>query len=408
MKKFKVGVIGLGRRGAWWACDMLTTLPYVEITALCDLYEDRLEQSAAAIGEKTGKKIPLLTRDYRELIDSNEVDTVLVLSGWGNHCDAAIRCMQAGKPVGLEVGGAYSVQQCYDLVRTYEETKTPFMLLENCCYGEIEMTVTDMVRKGLFGTVVHCDGGYCHEMRNTLAGINRDRHYRIQEYIHRNCESYPTHELGPISKLLNIGNGNRFVSLVSMSSKAAGMKDFLADKDNPYKNAEYTQGDVFTTLIKCAGGETVHITLDTTLPRYYSRDFTVRGTKAMYEERTHSVFFDHNEKHHERHGTWKEEWGNMEQFMEEYRHPLWAEYRKDGIRGNHDGMDYLVISAFFDALDRGLPMPIDVYDAVSWMVVTVLSEQSVALGSTPVAFPDFTGGRWIEKKQPINSKYNLL
>lgn len=408
MKKFKVGVIGLGLRGAWWACEMLTALPYVEITALCDLYEDRLEKSAAAIREKTGKEVPLLTRDYKELIRSGEVDTVLVLSGWGNHFDAAIRCMKAGKPVGMEVGGAYSVQQCYELVRTYEETETPFMLLENCCYGETEMTVTDMARKGLFGTIVHCDGGYCHEMRNTLAGINRDRHYRVSEYIHRNCESYPTHELGPISKLLNIGNGNRFVSLVSMSSKAAGMKDFLADKENPYRGVDYAQGDIFTTLIKCAGGETVRITLDTTLPRYYSRDFTVRGTGGMYEERTNSVYFDNNEAHAKKHGSWKEEWGNMEKYMEEYRHPLWDEYRKDGIQGNHGGMDYLVISAFFDALDQGLPMPIDVYDAVSWMVVTVLSEQSVALGSMPVAFPDFTGGRWMEKKQPVNSKYNLL
>ena len=94
--------------------------------------------------------------------------------------------------------------------------------------------------------------------------------------------------------------------------------------------------------------------------------------------------------------------------MEEYRHPLWVEYQKSGVKGTHGGMDYLVISAFLEALDKDLPMPIDVYDAVSWMVVTVLSEQSVALGSTPVAFPDFTGGKWLQKKQPVDSIYNLL
>ena len=408
MKKFKVGVIGLGLRGAWWACDMLTTLPYVEITALCDLYEDRLENSAKKIKEKTGAEVPLCTTDYCELIDSDLVDTVLVLSGWENHFDASVRAMKAGKPVGLEVGGAYSIEQCYELVRTYEETKTPFMLLENCCYGELEMTITDMVRKGLFGTIVHCEGGYCHEMRNTLAGINRDRHYRVDEYLHRNCENYPTHELGPISKLLNIGNGNRFVSLVSMSSKAAGMKDFLADKDNLYKNETYAQGDIFTTLIKCAGGETIKIALDTSLPRYYSRDFTVRGTKGMYEERTNAIFFPNTEQHKSDEMEWKKQWGNMEKYMEEYRHPLWTEYHKEGLKGNHGGMDYLVISAFIDSLDKGLPMPIDVYDAVSLMVVTVLSEKSIALGSSPVMFPDFTGGKWLVKKQKTDSIYNLL
>ncbi|MEE0898119.1 MAG: Gfo/Idh/MocA family oxidoreductase [Acutalibacteraceae bacterium] len=408
MKKYKVGIIGLGLRGGRLARELLTEFPNIEITGLCDLYEDRLKFSVDAIEEKTGIPIKVVTTDYRELIDSEHIDTVFVFSGWENHFDAAVRAMKKRKPIGLEVGGAYSILQCYELVRVYEETQTPFMLLENCCYGEIEMTVTNMVRKGLFGTVVHCDGGYCHEMRNTLSGINRDRHYRVDEYINRNCESYPTHELGPIAKLLNIGNGNRFVSLVSMSSKAAGMKEFLADKDNPYKNVDYAQGDIFTTLIKCAGGETIRITLDTTLPRYYSRDFTIRGTKAMYEERTNSVFFDNNEEHKKKDWSWKNEWGNMEKYMEDYRHPLWVEYQKSGVKGTHGGMDYLVISAFLEALDKDLPMPIDVYDAVSWMVVTALSEQSVALGSAPVAFPDFTGGKWFKKKQPVDSIYNLL
>ena len=408
MKKYKVGIIGLGLRGGRLARELLTEFPNIEITGLCDLYEDRLKFSVDAIEEKTGIPIKVVTTDYRELIDSEHIDTVFVFSGWENHFDAAVRAMKKRKPIGLEVGGAYSILQCYELVRVYEETQTPFMLLENCCYGEIEMTVTNMVRKGLFGTVVHCDGGYCHEMRNTLSGINRDRHYRVDEYINRNCESYPTHELGPIAKLLNIGNGNRFVSLVSMSSKAAGMKEFLADKDNPYKNVDYAQGDIFTTLIKCAGGETIRITLDTTLPRYYSRDFTIRGTKAMYEERTNSVFFDNNEEHKKKDWSWKNEWGNMEKYMEDYRHPLWVEYQKSGVKGTHGGMDYLVISAFLESLDKDLPMPIDVYDAVSWMVVTALSEQSVALGSAPVAFPDFTGGKWFKKKQPVDSIYNLL
>lgn len=407
MRKYHVGVIGLGLRGAWWACDMLPTLPNVEVTALCDIYDDRLEKAAKSLEEKSGKKAKLLTKNYKELIDSDAVDTVMVLSAWDNHFEAAIYSMEKGKPIGMEVGGAYSVQRCFDLVRTYEATKTPFMLLENCCYGETEMTVTNMAWQGVFGTVVHCAGGYCHEMRASIAGIVRDRHYRSEEYLYRNCESYPTHEIGPIAKLLNIGSGNRFVSLVSMASKAEGMNTFLADKpDNPYSGKQFSQGDVFSTMIKCAGGETVTITLDTTLPRYYSRDFTVRGTKGMYEERTNSVFLDgvHNEKH----SDWKPEWNNMERYMEEYRHPLWKKYHEEGLKGNHGGMDYLVISAFFEALDRGLPMPIDVYDAATWMVITALSEQSVILGSAPVAFPDFTDGKWRMVKKPTDSVYNLL
>ena len=59
----------------------------------------------------------------------------------------------------MEVGGAYTVEQCWELVRTYEETKTPIMMLENCCYGRREMTPMHMAELGSLGTVVRCKGG---------------------------------------------------------------------------------------------------------------------------------------------------------------------------------------------------------------------------------------------------------
>ena len=405
MAKFNVGVIGLGARGGWWIRDILCTYPNVEVTALCDVYEDRLEKSKNDVLSKTGKAPALLTTDYKELISSPLVNTVLVFSSWDNHFDAALRSMEAGKPVGIEVGGAYNIDQCFELVKTHERTGTPIMLLENCCYGEIELTVTHMVRQGVLGNIVHCEGGYHHDLRHQIGLIEDERHYRHAEYKNRNCENYPTHELGPIAKLLNINNGNRFVSLVSMASKSQGMTDYLTAKDSPLASVHFAQGDIFTTLIKCANGETIKITLDTTLPRFYSRNFTVRGTKGLYEEATNSVFLD--AEHSDKHFDWKPEWNNMEKYMEDYRHPLWKEYREGGIKGGHGGMDYLVISAFFEALENNTPMPIDVYDAAAWMAITALSEESAALGSQPVLVPDFTHGQWKYKKAPLESRYNL-
>jgi hypothetical protein len=407
MKKVQLGFIGLGSRGANLLGNVLQNFKDVDVVAVCDSYEDRAEAAAERVYKERGN-MPSKYTDSNEFFVNKEINAVIISAAWEAHVPHAIAAMEKGIATGLEVGGAYSVRDCWDLVRCYEKTKTPFMFLENCCYGETEMTVTAMARQGMFGTIVHCEGGYCHEMRHVFAGINRDRHYRGSEYRHRNCENYPTHEIGPIAKLLDIGNGNRFESLVSMPSKAVSMKEYLTALDHPLKDANWRQGDVFTTLIQCANGETVKIVLDTTLPRYYSRDFTVRGTKGMYEERTNSVFFDDNEEHHQKHDAWKSQWDNMTRYMEEHRHPLWKKFREEGIKGNHGGMDYLVLCAFFEALEKDLPMPIDVYDAACWMVISVLSEQSVRLGSAPVMFPDFTGGRWKHKKPPVDSIYNLL
>jgi hypothetical protein len=249
-----------------------------------------------------------------------------------------------------------------------------------------------MVRKGLFGEIVHCKGGYRHDLRDEIAFGKENRHYRLRNYLNRNCENYPTHELGPIAKVLDINRGNRMVSLVSVSSKAAGMKEFIKAKkadDEELMNATFAQGDIVTTVITCAHGETILLTLDTTLPRSYSRDFSVQGTKGMYSEESDSIYVDGVTAHEWSHAA---TWGNAKNF-EEYHTTVWKDYKKNGIKGGHGGIDWLELNAFIDCVHSGEPMPIDVYDAASWMCITPLSEDSIATGM-PVAIPDFTSGAW--------------
>lgn len=408
MIRTKLAVIGLGKRGFYWVKHVLLGLENVEVTAVCDSYFDRAEEVSQLVASKYGTPPAVVTADYMEVLASKEVDAVLITSSWESHIPIAIQAMKAGKAVALEVAGAYTIESCFDLVKAYEQTKTPFMFLENCCFGRKELMALNMVRKGLFGEIVHCTGGYMHDLRKEIAFGKENRHYRLRNYLNRNCENYPTHELGPIAKLLDINNGNRMVSLVSVSSKSAGLKEYINTTegvDPELKTVNVLQGDIVTTIIKCALGQTITLTLDTTLPRYYSRDFSVRGTKGMYEERTDSVYLDECDRDKE--VNWKPYFLNAEQYLEKYEHPIWQRYLEQGVKGGHDGMDYLVISAFLEALQQGLPMPIDVYDAASWMAVTVLSEQSIALGGTPVAFPDFTGGYWNGNRRTNQGKYSL-
>ena len=409
MKTFRVGIIGLGNRGAWWVRDLIAGLDYVEITGLCDVYEDRITSVKDALKEHGCPAPSVLTTDWKALIDAPEVDVVLIFSAWANHVEAVLRALKAGKPVAVEVGGAYCVEECFELVKTQEQTGTPFMMLENCCYGEYELMALNMARHGLFGEIVHCDGGYLHDLRDEIARGNETHHYRFHEYQTRNAENYPTHEIGPIAKLMKINRGNRFVSLVSVASRSAGLHAFIEAHDDlreKYSDTVFKQGDIVNTLITCADGSTVAITLDTSLPRYYSRGLCVRGTKGMYEEATQSVLLD--EKHYEgAEWDWSPQFCNRKEYEKKWMHPIWKRYRDDGVKAGHGGMDYLVIDAFFEALDKGLPMPIDVYDAATWMVITALSAQSIANGSKPVDFPDFTNGRWKEPLEEPDWKYKI-
>lgn len=297
MENIQIGFVGLGQRGHSLLKQII--LPQGEkVVAICDIYEDRLERSANIVTD-AGQERPALYQDYREMIRDEKVNTIIIATSWESHVEIAIEAMRAGKAVAMEVGGAYSLESCYDLVHTYEQTGTPFMFLENCCYGRREMMALNMARQGVLGEVVHCHGGYHHDLREEIAFGKENRHYRLRNFLSRNCENYPTHELGPIAKILNINHGNRMLTLTAMSSKAAGLHDYIMRKkqDDEYlKNAHFNQGDVVTTTIKCANGETIVLTLDTTLPMYYSRDFTIRGTRGFYEEKTDSVLIDGGRK----------------------------------------------------------------------------------------------------------------
>ena len=406
-RELHVGVVGLGGRGHGLVKDIMCGREGVHIEAVCDLYPDRVQQTIDAVKEINGNT-PLGFTDYKELLKLENIDTVVVTSAWEAHIPVAIAAMKAGKAVASEVGGAYSVQQCWDLVRTHEETGMPCMLLENCCYGREELMVLNMVKKGIFGSIVHCEGGYMHELRGEVGYGRENRHYRLRNYMHRNCENYPTHELGPIAKVLNINRGNRMVSLTSTASCSRGLNEFLKrEKGDEYDIANYpfAQGDVVTTVIKCAHGETIVLTLDTTLPRYYSRNFTIRGTRGMYSEEDRSIFIDG--VHNKDEGNWRNQWGNAEQYRDEYEHPIWRKFMNDGIRGGHGGMDALVFDAFFTALMEGQPVPIDVYDMAAWMSISALSEESIALGGAAVAIPDFTNGQWLYRDEEPDWEFCL-
>ena len=402
----RLAVLGLGSRGVGQLKTLLE-MPDVDVTAVCDSYQDRADHGAALVNEARGH-MPFISTDAGECIDRSDVDAVVIMTSWETHIPLCIQAMRAGKRPAMEVGGATSIDECWRLVRVSEETGIPVMMLENCCYGDTELTLLRMVREGVFGTLVHCAGAYSHDLRDEIGNGDINRHYRQRHFLHRNAELYPTHELGPIANYLNINRGNRMVTLSAMSSKAAGLHEWLQTHrpDSPLANARVNEGDVVTTMIRCANGETIVLTHDCTLPRFYSRGGVIRGTKGMWMEDGRLIYIEGRTPVDEH--DWAHRPENDKKYMEEYLHPLWKEYRDFGIRGNHDGMDYLVLRAFIESVQNQSEVPIDVYDAAAWMSVTALSEASIAGGGVPIAVPDFTSGRWCAReKSAVRTEFEL-
>lgn len=400
MKNIKMAIIGLGGRGTWWLGELLK-MEDVEIIAVCDKFEDRMENGRRMCAERYGHEIYGSVK-WQDVIDRDDgAEAVMITTYWNDHVKIAIAAMKKGKYAAFEVGPAQSIRQCWDLVRTYEETGTPCMLMENCCYNREEMTVLNMIKKGLFGEVIHCQGGYQHDIRGVADSMKRD-HERAWHYLHRNAELYPTHELGPIMSYLGINRGNRLMSLNSMATKSRGLSKYIHDKcapDHPLADADFKLGDVVTTTIRCANGETIVLTHDTSTPRPYSRGGRVQGTCGIWMEDLRAIHIEGRSA--------KDVWEPMANYMDEFEHPLWKKTGAADFTGGHGGMDWLVMRAFLEAVRRRIQTPIDVYDSATLMAIAVLSEESISMGSAPVAIPDFTDGMWLKREPAPKSIFSL-
>lgn len=405
MDRLKIGLIGLGQRGAAYgmvdgSIGLLGNIlnnSEVLVTAICDGYKERLAFAAEKI-VAAGQNKPFETTDYKEVLNFG-VDAVIVCTSWASHVEVALAAMEKGIPVGIEVGGTHNIGDMEKLVAAYERTKTPFMFLENCCYNKDELLATSLARNGKLGEICYCHGAYCHDLRNEITEVGLKRgHYRLEEYKNHNCENYPTHELGPIVKLLGITRGNKFTRLTAMASKARGLEEYVNAHEEvaELKGTKWKQGDVVTTMIECENGELITLKLDTSLPRLYDREITVSGTKGYYNQTLRAVVIDGDKFNHDKNVI--QDSLNSQDDYSEYLPEDWKNITEEQLKTGHGGMDYIMLKHFFRAVKNKEDMPIDVYEACAMMCVTALSEQSIESGGKPVAVPDFTNGKYRERK----------
>jgi predicted dehydrogenase len=393
-------VIGLGNRGYCLVRSVLLKHPDIKIITICDIYEDRIKRCADLVKESGSE--PLGFTDYKEALNVKGLDIAFVFTGWDTHALISIYAMEKGIPVGSEVGSEYTLENCFNLVRTQEKTATPYMLMENCCYNKEELLASAIARKGILGEIVHCQGAYGHDIRDEVAYGHVNRHYRFDNYLNRNLDNYPTHDLGPIAKLLDINRGNRILTVSSFASKAAGLRDYIKrreDATEEMKNSVFKQGDIITTVLTCSNGETIVLKLDTTLPRSYDREFTIRGSVGSYCMTTNSVFLDGDTEYWDPREYIHKTMNNAKRYEDELLPDIWKNVTPEQLAAGHGGMDYFCYDAFIQAVKNHTEVPIDVYDSAVWQAVGVLSEKSIMLGGMPQEMPDFTNGQWYKRKR---------
>lgn len=398
----RVGSIGIGGRGGGQLNEMLAVEGAV-VVAIADQSQDLLDAAAAKI-IAAGQDSPQVFTNWKQLCELEDIDLVYICTGWEAHVPMACYAMECGHHAAVEVPAAVTLADCWKLVDTSERTRRHCVQLENCCYGQQEMMVMNMIEAGKFGVLTHAEAAYIHEMRSSLLGSKSDNtpNWRRKAITANNGNLYPTHGLGPVSQYLGIHRGDRFLKMVSMSSPSAALTD-LRDRTVPVGDARheetYVNGDMSTSIIQTALGRTILLQHDIVTPRPYSRHNLIQGSRGTFSDYPPQVFLDHVEDDDEAEVAemgshdW-EDAGLESKYMAEFEHPLWKENGEMARQlGGHGGMDFIMNYRLIQCMREGTPPDMDVYDAAAWSAPGPLSFICVA-HDIAVEFPDFTRGAW--------------
>lgn len=425
LARVRFGVIGTGERGSS-LLPLLLAIPDADLIAICDTDPISLDNAKSRIAESGKQGVDVYTggdESYRELLDRDDIDAVLIATPWRWHAPMAVHAMRSGKHAFVEVPMATTIEDMWQMIEVSESTRKNCMMMENVCYGRDEMMVLNMVQLGLFGEITHGEGAYIHDLRWQMKEIER-KTGSWRTYYHTTMQGniYPTHGLGPIAQYMGINRGDRFDYMTSMSSPALGRaayakREFPADHER--NRLKYIKGDMNSTLIKTSNGRSILVQYDTTTARPYSRLNLIQGTGGAFagfpnrialEQPPDEIQAEYDADHQARIDEWNamgqpgpeprpqsfHEWDmGMDKWYRRFDHPFWEAMRATAEQaGGHGGMDFMMLWRIVQCLRDGVPLDQNVYDGAAWSSLFPLSHESVTSKSKAVDIPDFTRGAW--------------
>ena len=390
-KTVRFGFIGTGGRGRGLMHNILS-IEGVKITAVCDIDPKALEAAQKIVTGK-GQAKPegyLGETDYEKLVQRDDVDAIIIASPWDLHTPMAVAGMKAGKYTCVEVPAAYTLEEHWELIDTYEKTGTECMMMENWSFRPDNLAVLNMIRAGLLGTMSHAHCAYSHDCIDHWyfdRETGNDR-WGARYLLEHNRNQYPTHQQGPVISWMNINCGDYYDTITSTATNCFSINEYFKRRfpGHPNGDRKYKQGDIVTTVVRTKLGKTIVINFDMQSPRPYDNRWTVQGTKGIYNEQRNSVYLTGvSPKYHD--------WEPFPPYQDKYQN----KFAKD-IFGGHGGADGIMLNQIVKAVKNQTKLPLSLYDGVLMSSIGPLSEMSIANGSKSIEVPDFTRGKWKTNK----------
>ena len=393
----RIGIVGTGLRGRSVLSELLA-IDNVRIVAVADTVADKAAR-AVKMCTDAGQAAPAVytngERDFEHLVARDDIDFVYTATPWEWHVPVLLAALRNGKHCGAECPVGSTLRDLWALVDASEQAQRHCLQLENCNYGYNEMMVNRLVHDGVLGEVLYGSAAYLHDLRHILFEDRDEGLWRRGWHTRMNGNLYPTHGLGPVAWYMDLNAGDRMTYLVSMSTPERGLslhrEATVADRSNPKWSERYVTGDLNSSLIMTSKGRNILLQHDVSNPRPYSRLNGVQGTKGVFEDYPARIYVEGQQG--------GERFTGIDEWKKTHEHPLWTRVGELARKkGGHGGMDFIMAYRLVECMREGIVPDYDVYDAASWSAPMPLSQMSVAKGSAPMKFPDFTRGEWAKPK----------
>ena len=116
-ERIRLGVIGTGAR-AQSLMKRLKEIPGTEQVLICDVYQPRLLEAAALLDGRAQQQ-----GDHRAVLDSKEIDAVVIGSPQHWHKQMTLDALAAGKDIFLEKAVSHSIEEGVQMVKAVEASK---------------------------------------------------------------------------------------------------------------------------------------------------------------------------------------------------------------------------------------------------------------------------------------------
>lgn len=381
MKKYRAAFIGAGAMGSIMA-QTYAHCPDIDIVSVFDTSEDAAQTLCAYLHKTFGMNAkPYKT--YESMYAGSIYDIAIIACPPNIQVAYACKEMNRGVHVMTQVPAAFTIEECWELVRTVQKTGVKYQIAEQTRYWHFFEVWREMAQRNEFGKILYAEGSYLHyepkwdffvdkatgqKIVTNDMGYQKDACYE-KSWRYRVLAApilYLPHTLGP---LLSVTGGR--------ISKVAG----FGTRKGSYVYRDYEGRDLEQAIMYNNKDIIFSVKAGFTAPCGGNRVtgahwYQIRGTEMNVELSRSDV--DISKK-------WTVK-GGWESMPCDCVNPNADSF----IRGTtHGGADYWPIHYFIDSIKNDTQPPMNVYNSVETAAPAILAARSCELGGVMLDVPDF-------------------